>query len=38
MRHIFNRENVFAMLLCLLIILVVIVTSENTPQFIYQGF
>lgn len=38
MRHLFNRENLFAVILCLIIILVVIVSSDNTAQFIYQGF
>jgi len=38
MRHLFNRENAYAFALCLIIILVVIVTSDNAPQFIYQGF
>ena len=38
MRHIFNHENMMALALCIIIILVIIVTSDNTPQFIYQGF
>jgi hypothetical protein len=38
MRHLFNRENLYALLLCLILILLVIVTSGNAPQFIYQGF
>lgn len=38
MRHLFNRENLFAVLLCIIVILLVIVSSDNTPQFIYQGF
>ena len=38
MRHLFKRENVFAVILCMIIILLVIVSSDNTPQFIYQGF
>lgn len=38
MHHIFNRENIFAVILCMIIILVMIVSSDNTPQFIYQGF
>lgn len=38
MRDLFNRENLYALLLCLILILLVIVTSDNTAQFIYQGF
>lgn len=38
MRHIFSRENVFAVMLCLIIILLIIVTADTAPQWIYQGF
>ena len=38
MRHLFNHENLFAVALCIIIILVVVVSSDNTAQFIYQGF
>ena len=38
MRHLFNRENLYALVLCLILIFLVIITSDNTPQFIYQGF
>ena len=37
-RRLFNRENMLAVGLCLLLILLVIVTSDTAPQFIYQGF
>ncbi len=37
-RHIFARENLFALGLCLLVILLIIVTTESAPQWIYQGF
>ncbi len=37
-KRIFSRENLYALALCLLMILLVIVTSDTTPQFIYQGF
>ena len=37
-RRILSRENVFAVSLCLIVILVVIVTSDSAPQWIYQGF
>jgi hypothetical protein len=37
-RWLFNRENLWALLLCLIIILVFILTADNTPLWIYQGF
>lgn len=33
-----RRENLYALLLCLLIIALVIVTTDSAPQWIYQGF
>jgi hypothetical protein len=38
MRRIFSRENLFALGLCLLLALMVIVTTSSAPQWIYQGF
>ena len=38
MRRIFSRENMFALGLCLVILLLVIVMSDSAPQWIYQGF
>ena len=38
LKRILSRENVFAVALCLIIILVVIVTSDSAPTWIYQGF
>lgn len=38
MRRIFSRENLFALGLCLLLVLLVIVTTSTAPQWIYQGF
>ncbi len=38
LRKIFTRENVFALILCLVLILLVIVTADSAPQWIYQGF
>ena len=37
-RRILSRENGFAVGLCLIVILLVIVTSDSAPQWIYQGF
>jgi len=37
-RKIISRENLYALLLCLILILVAILTADKTPQWIYQGF
>jgi hypothetical protein len=37
-KRIFSRENVYAGGLCLIILLVIIVTADTAPQWIYQGF
>ncbi len=33
-----NRENLLAVLLALLVLAIVIFTSDTTPAWIYQGF
>jgi hypothetical protein len=33
-----RRENLIAAALCLLAILVIIVSADSSPQWIYQGF
>ncbi len=38
LRRIFSRENLCALLLALLIIAVIIMTADRSPQWIYQGF
>jgi len=38
LRHLFSRENFLALLLCLILIALVIVTADQSPQWIYQGF
>jgi hypothetical protein len=38
LRKLFTRENLYAVLLCLLLIALLIVTADQTPQWIYQGF
>jgi hypothetical protein len=35
---IFTRENVLAILLCLILIALVIFTADTSPTWIYQGF
>jgi hypothetical protein len=37
-RRVFSRENAYALAVCLLAILLIIVTTEGAPRFIYQGF
>ena len=34
----FSRENLIAAALCLILVVIVILTSDNAPQWIYQGF
>jgi len=34
----FTRENLYALLLCLILIALLILTADQTPQWIYQGF
>ena len=38
LRRLFSRENLWALALCLLIISVIILTADTSPQWIYQGF
>jgi hypothetical protein len=33
-----TRENLYALILCLIVILLIIVTADSAPQWIYQGF
>jgi hypothetical protein len=35
---IFSRENLYALLLCLILILIAVLTADQSPQWIYQGF
>lgn len=37
-RSLFNKENLLAVLLCLILILLVIFTADASPTWIYQGF
>lgn len=38
LRRIFSRENVFALVLTLIIVFTLILTADSSPQWIYQGF
>jgi hypothetical protein len=33
-----TRENLIAVAICLILVLIVILTSDDAPQWIYQGF
>lgn len=37
-RRLFSRENLLAILLCLILIAILILTADQSPQWIYQGF
>jgi hypothetical protein len=36
--HLLTPENIWAVILCLVVILVTIFTADQAPQWIYQGF
>ena len=36
--HLFTRENLVALAVCLILIALVIATADSAPQWIYQGF
>ena len=38
MKRLLSRENLFALGLCIVVILLLIVTADTAPQWIYQGF
>ncbi len=38
LKSIFSRKNLYALLLCLAILLIIILTADKAPQWIYQGF
>ena len=38
LRRIFSRENLFALLLCIILIAIIILTADQSPLWIYQGF
>lgn len=38
MRRLFNRENAFAVALCIIALLMIVLATDSAPQWIYQGF
>ncbi len=38
LRAVFSRENICAVVLCLVLIAILIMTASQAPQWIYQGF
>ncbi len=38
LKALFSRENLLAIALCLIVIALIIVTADTSPQWIYQGF
>jgi hypothetical protein len=38
LRAVFSRENLCAILVCAALILFLILTADQSPQWIYQGF
>lgn len=37
-RKLLSRENLYAVLVCLILIALVVLTADQSPQWIYQGF
>jgi hypothetical protein len=38
MKRLLSRENLSALALCVIVILIIIATTDSAPQWIYQGF
>jgi hypothetical protein len=38
LKRIFSSENLWAVVVCLTLILLLIMTADASPQWIYQGF
>jgi len=38
LKKVLSRENLLALGLCLLILLLIVVMTDSAPQWIYQGF
>ncbi len=37
-RSLFSLKNLYALMLCMIILLIIIMTADKAPQWIYQGF
>lgn len=37
-QKIFSKENLLALLLCLIVIAILVMTADQAPLWIYQGF
>lgn len=37
-RRIFSDENTLALIVCLIVVALIILSADNTPIWIYQGF
>ncbi len=37
-KRLFNRENLIALAVCLMLIAILVLTADSAPQWIYQGF
>jgi hypothetical protein len=38
LHRIFSRQNLYALILCLVVLAVIIMTADSAPLWIYQGF
>jgi hypothetical protein len=38
LKWLFSRENLAALLLCLIVLALIVLTTDQSPQWIYQGF
>ena len=38
MKRLFTRENLLALAVCLILIAILVLTADSSPQWIYQGF
>ena len=38
MKEYLNLENLYAVLLCLILIAIIIMSADQAPEWIYQGF
>jgi hypothetical protein len=37
-KRLLTRENLYALLLCLILVAILVLTADQAPQWIYQGF